>query len=91
MFTIAIIDTEANWDDPKPKAVMDERFDTREEAEAFAMRWLDQMERAIPDFTQVFSYEVVPLRTADTMASYFASFIGLYNRAYYRESTTWEE
>lgn len=87
-YTVAIIDTEANVDDPEPRSVMDIRFDTYEQAEAFAQDWFDKMEKAIPDFVQVFSYEVVPLRTPDTTFTYFASFIGLYNRAYYREGIT---
>lgn len=91
MFIITIHDTEANFDDPTPKAVMDGTYETREEAEAFAQSWIFDMERTIPDFMQVFAYEVVPLRNPETMKAYFVSLIGLYNRAYSREATTLED
>lgn len=84
MYTVIVVDMEEAWTENDVKSTMGS-FDTKEQAENFAQHWFDHMERVLPDFTQVYSYEVVPIRTPEMNEAYYLSLVGIYNRAEYRE------
>lgn len=78
MFKVAIIDMEG---DNRTVSVSDESFETTDEAQAFAHYLIDRMERMIPDWMQVYSYDIVPVRSQSTTESFFISLINLYETA----------
>jgi len=84
MFAIALIDAETT-DHDRVVTILDAQFETRAQAHDAGQALMDRLESAIDDYTQVYTYEVIPVRNPDTIEAHAISMINLFATAEKRE------
>jgi hypothetical protein len=84
MFAIALIDAETT-DHDRVVTILDAQFETRAQAHDAGQALMDRLESAIDDYTQVYTYEVIPVRNPDTIEAHAISMINLFATAENRD------